>query len=122
MNEYNSNVLAYIGDAYFELYIRNFLLNVCKLKTNDLHKNAIKYTSAMGQLKIIESIMDKLDEEELIIFKRGRNTQTSHKPKNVNIQTYHIATGFECLVGYLYLEKREERLEYLLSEGIKIIE
>ena len=108
-------VLAYLGDTVFESHIREYLItkNINK-KVNDLHKSAVKYVNA--------NIEDQLTEDELRIYKRGRNQKSHTSPKNADIIDYKHATGFEALIGYLYLDKNYERLEYIISEGIKIIE
>ena len=107
-------VLAYLGDTVFESHIREYLItkNINK-KVNDLHKSAVKY---------VHNIEDQLTEDELRIYKRGRNQKSHTSPKNADIIDYKHATGFEALIGYLYLDKNYERLEYIISEGIKIIE
>ena len=95
-------VLAYLGDTVFESHI--------------------KYVNAKAQATIIHNIEDQLTEDELRIYKRGRNQKSHTSPKNADIIDYKHATGFEALIGYLYLDKNYERLEYIISEGIKIIE
>ncbi|MPM35655.1 Mini-ribonuclease 3 [bioreactor metagenome] len=116
-------VLAYIGDTVYETYIREYLItkNINK-KVNDLHKSAVKYVKAKAQATIIHEIEEQLTEEELRIFKRGRNQKSHTSPKNADIIDYKHATGFEALIGYLHLGKEKERLEYIIEEGIKIIE
>ena len=110
-------VLAYLGDTVFESHIREYLItkNINK-KVNDLHKSAVKYVNAKAQATIIHNIEDQLTEDEL------RNQKSHTSPKNADIIDYKHATGFEALIGYLYLDKNYERLEYIISEGIKIIE
>ena len=100
---------------------RNITKNINK-KVNDLHKSAVKYVNAKAQATIIHNIEDQLTEDELRIYKRGRNQKSHTSPKNADIIDYKHATGFEALIGYLYLDKNYERLEYIISEGIKIIE
>ena len=116
-------VLAYLGDTVFESHIREYLItkNINK-KVNDLHKSAVKYVNAKAQATIIHNIEDQLTEDELRIYKRGRNQKSHTSPKNADIIDYKHAAGFEALIGYLYLDKNYERLEYIISEGIKIIE
>ncbi|CEH36092.1 Mini-ribonuclease 3 [Romboutsia lituseburensis] len=116
-------VLAYIGDTVYETYIREYLItkNINK-KVNDLHKSAVKYVKAKAQATIMHEIEEQLTEEELRIFKRGRNQKSHTSPKNADIIDYKHATGFEALIGYLHLGKEKERLEYIIQEGIKIIE
>lgn len=110
---------AYIGDAVYELYIRNHLIEITNLKPNKLHREAIKYVKASAQAKILENLQESLTEEEQEIVRRGRNTENHHLPKNANLRDYTYATAFEALIGYLYLSKQDERLQELLH---KIIE
>ena len=107
----------------YESYIREYLIRKnCNRKVNDLHKTAIKYSNAKAQASIIHGMSEEFTEEEMRIYKRGRNQKSHTSPKNADIIDYKHATGFEALIGYLYLDKNYERLEYIISEGIKIIE
>lgn len=116
-------VLAYIGDTIYESYIREYLIrkNINK-KVNDLHKSAVKYVKAKAQATIMHELESELTEEELRIYKRGRNQKSHTYPKNADIIDYKHATGFEALVGYLHLGNEKERLDYIISKGINIIE
>ncbi|WP_102834449.1 Mini-ribonuclease 3 [Clostridioides difficile] len=116
-------VLAYLGDTVYETYIREYLIRQnTQRKVNDLHKLAIKYVKAKAQATIIHEIEIELTEEESKIYKRGRNQKSKTSPKNADIIDYKHATGFEALVGYLYLNNEIERLQYIINKGIKIIE
>ena len=116
-------VLAYLGDTVDETYIREYLIRQnTQRKVNDLHKLAIKYVKAKAQATIIHEIEIELTEEESKIYKRGRNQKSNTSPKNADIIDYKHATGFEALVGYLYLNNEIERLQYIINKGIKIIE
>lgn len=106
---------AYIGDAVYELFIRNKLINETNLKPHKLHIEAIKYVKAKSQAEILHKIYDTLTDEEKDIVRRGRNTQNHHLPKNSNVQEYMYATAFEALIGYLYLTKQNERLKDILK-------
>ena len=106
---------AYIGDSVYELYIRQYLINTTKLKPHKLHIEAIKYVKAGAQAKILEKIKQSLTEEEQEIVKRGRNAENHHLPKNATVQEYMYSTGFEALIGYLYLTKQDERLKEILE-------
>ena len=110
---------AYIGDAVYELYIRNYLINNTNLKPHKLHLETIKYVKAKAQAKILEKIESDLTDEEKDIVRRGRNTQTHSAPKNANPEDYMYATAFEALIGYLYLTKQEERLQEILNKCIE---
>ena len=116
-------VLAYLGDTVYESYIREYLIkkNINK-KVNDLHKSAIKYVNAKAQATVIHAIEDELTEDEERIYKRGRNQKSHTSPKNADIIDYKHATGFEALIGYLHLNNEIDRLNYIISKGIDIIE
>jgi len=107
---------AYVGDAVYELYIRNYLVETTNLKPNNLHKEAIKFVKAGAQSKILENLQEILTDEEKEIVRRGRNTQNHHLPKNANLKDYTYATAFEALIGYLYLSKQDKRLEEILHK------
>lgn len=109
--------LAYIGDAYYELYIREYVLNKGVTKLGKLHTECVKYVSRTGQSYIIKNIMNELTEEEISIFKRGRNY--NYKDKSAE---YVNASGFEALIGYLYLKRENNRLTYILKKSIELIE
>ena len=108
-------VWAYIGDSVYELFIRTHLVNFSNAKPHKLHIETIKFVKAESQAKILNKIWDNLTEEEQGIFKRGRNTENHHLPKNGNVADYSHATGFEALIGYLYLSKQDERLKEILK-------
>ena len=107
---------AYIGDAVFELYIRNKLINETNLKPHKLHIEAIKYVKAKSQAETLNKIYETLTDEEKDIVRRGRNTQNHHLPKNSNVQEYMYATAFEALIGYLYLTKQHSRVKEILAK------
>ncbi len=109
--------LAYIGDAYYELYIRNYVLMKGFTKPSDLHKETVKYVSRDNQYKISLALASHMNDEEKNIFKRGRNY--NYKQKTME---YINASGFEAVIGYLYLLKKEERLEKIINLAIEIIE
>ena len=106
---------AYIGDAVYELYIRNKLINETNLKPHKLHIEAIKYVKAKSQAEKLNEIYEILTDEEKDIVRRGRNTQNHHLPKNSNVQEYMYSTAFEALIGYLYLTKQSTRLKEILE-------
>ena len=97
-NSYNGLSLAYIGDAIFELYIRKYVLSLGYTKVNDLHKQVIKYTSGEGQSYFIHKFLELniLNDEEIMIFKRGRNSHVNSSRKNLELKDYLDATGFEA--------------------------
>lgn len=106
---------AYIGDAVYELYIREYLINNTNLKPHRLHIESIKYVKAKAQADILERIEKKLTDEEKDVVRRGRNTKTHSAPKNADLTNYMYATAFESLIGYLYVTKQEKRLKEVLS-------
>lgn len=120
--EINVKTLAYIGDVVYELYIREHVIENSREQVNKLHKKTIKYVSAKAQAKVVAGIESELTDEEKDIIRRGRNAEANTVPKNTDVVTYKIATGFESLIGFLYLEKREERLKYIIDKSIQIIE
>ena len=113
----NGGDLAFMGDAYYELCIREYLLKKGITSLYKLHDECVRYVSAKAQYKIIVNLMDELSEEEVNIFKRGRNY--SYKNKTCE---YVNASGFEALIGYLYLKNEKDRLSYLVTKAIEIIE
>ena len=116
INEINILVMAYLGDSVYELKIREYLISLGVQKTDKLQKMAMSYVPAKKQCEFINYLIDNnlLTEEEIDYVKRGRNASVHSHPKNTDIVTYKWATGFECLFGYLYLTKKEERINELL--------
>lgn len=114
--------LAFIGDAIYNVYIRTYLASKSNMQTGKLHKQSISYVSARAQSKIVESIYDTLSSEEQEIFKRGRNTNIPTVSKNVDVISYKKATGYEALLGYLYITKNTERLEQVIQQSIHAVE
>jgi ribonuclease-3 family protein len=108
-------VLAYIGDAVFEIYIRQQLVASFTRKPNELHRAATSYVSAAAQAKLLQKWMPLLTEEEADIVRRGRNTKSGQPPRNADPADYRHATALECLVGYLYYQGAKERLEQLVG-------
>jgi len=118
----NGLTLAYIGDAYYELKVRMYLIDKKLTHVNDLHKQAIRFTSGTAQAKIMEFFIESslISEDEVDLFKRGRNTSGPGR-KNIDAKTYHLATGFESLVGFLYMNQKD-RADELIVLGINYIE
>lgn len=117
VNTINVITLAYLGDAIYEVYIRKNLIETGIAKVEELQKVATQYVSAKGQAKILNDLIEqnKLTKEELEIVHRGRNYKRSSHPKHTDIITYKHATGFETLIGYLYLSNQNERLTQILN-------
>ena len=108
-------VWAYMGDAVYEKFIREYVIRQGLCKNGLLHKKSIKFVSANGQVKILKKIEEKLTEEEQAIVRRGRNSNPHSHAKNADIVDYKYATGFEALIGYLYLTEQQERLDTILN-------
>ena len=119
--EVNVLVLAYLGDSIYENYVRKFLINSGIGNVNDLQKESIKYVSATNQARFIQEMIDNnlLREEELDIVKRARNYKTTSHPKSCDIITYKYATGLEALIGYLRLEKNNQRIDEIMNAVLK---
>lgn len=114
--------LAIIGDAVYEVFIRNYILYLDdQLSAHKIHKKAIGYVKASSQALIIHELEKDLSEEESYIYKRGRNAKSNTIPKNADVRDYRMATGFEALIGYLYLSGDKERLIDILNKSIDII-
>lgn len=107
---FNPLVLAYVGDSVYDTFIRTMLVSGGSIQVDKLHKRAIKYVQAKAQAEILQQLQATLTEEEQEIVRRGRNTKSNTVPKNADINDYRHATGFEALVGYLYLIGNTKRL------------
>lgn len=116
----NPLVLAYLGDSIYEVYIRKYLIDKGNIKVNELQKAATKFVSAKSQASLLNKLMesDILKPSELDIIRRGRNAKSHKAPKNTDIVTYKLATGFETLIGYLYLENNITRIDEIIKEII----
>lgn len=112
-------VLAYIGDAVYEAYIRTMLVVNKKTNVNMLHKMSVKYVKAKAQSDIIHRIAESLTTEEQDIVRRGRNAKSATIPKHAEITDYRYSTGFEALIGYLYLMNYKERLMEILRLAVE---
>ena len=112
-SQYSPLVLAYIGDCVYEMFVRTYLLRDVNLPVKKLHRDAIALVNAGAQASLYHKIENLLTEEEMAIYKRGRNTN-SHPPKNADLQEYKSATGIEALMGYLYLKGESDRILELL--------
>ncbi len=115
---YSPLTLAYIGDAVYELVIRTVVVERANRAANELHKRAVKFVQAGTQAAMITALQEILTEDELAVFKRGRNAKSNTSAKNASITDYRKATGFEALIGFLYLTNQTDRLLYLINEGI----
>ncbi|MBO5278237.1 MAG: ribonuclease III [Lachnospiraceae bacterium] len=116
---YSPLVLAYIGDAVYELIIRTRIVNEGNCPVNQMHRKSSSLVKAAAQAELIHLIMEDLTPEEQAVYKRGRNAKSATAAKNATIQDYRTATGFEALVGYLYLNGEKERLIELVGLALE---
>jgi len=122
INQLSPLVLAFVGDSVFDLFIRSRLVMKKRESAHKMHVKAINYVKASAQSKIISELLDKLNEEEKIIYKRGRNSKSATVPKHADVLDYRRATAFEAVLGYLYLLGKYERLEEIMNMAAEIIE
>ncbi len=118
VRSYSPLTLAYIGDAVYEVIIRTVVVERANRAANELHKRTVIFVQAGTQAAMIEALLEELTEDEEAVYKRGRNAKSYTVPKNASIQNYRKATGFEALVGYLYLTGQTGRMLYLVKRGI----
>ena len=119
--EVNILLLAYIGDAVYELWVRKHLLEQGIAKVDEMHKKAINYVRAQNQAGILRYFLEELDDTEKDVVRRGRNAKANH-PRNVDVITYRHATAFEALVGYWHLTEKKERMNEIFDRIDKIME
>ena len=115
-SQYSPLVLAYIGDAVYEVYVRTKVIEEHPdMPAYKLHRLTVQYVKAHAQSDSMLSLEETLNEKELAVYKRGRNAKSATVPKNADLTDYRRATGFEALVGYLYLEKDLDRLDEIME-------
>lgn len=119
IRSYSALTLAYVGDAIYDLIIRTLVVEKGNRPVNDLHRLTIKYVSANAQAKMAQALEDSFTEEEQAVYRRGRNSKPHTTAKNASIQDYLKATGFEAVLGWLYLQDDMERILELVQNGIK---
>lgn len=119
---YSPLTLAYIGDAIYDLVIRTVVVQRANMPANQLHKVTIRYVNAGIQSKLIQLLQEELTEEEMDVYKRGRNAKSYTKAKNASTADYRKATGFEAVLGYLYLMDRTDRILELVTKGLELAE
>jgi len=117
----NTTALAYLGDAVYEVEVRRRMMAAGTENVDRLHQMSVRFVRAEGQAYAIKQMLTDLTEEELAIVKRARNRKIVSKPKNLDPVIYKLATAFEALIGYLYLNKENERLDVLISQSIETI-
>lgn len=115
---YSPLTLAYIGDAVYEIIVRTVLVGQGNAPVNLLHKRASNLVKAEAQKEALERIKEQLTEEELSVFRRGRNAKSYTSAKNAAIGDYRVATGFEALFGYWYLTGQTERMLQMAKAGM----
>jgi ribonuclease-3 family protein len=117
----NPLVLAFVGDGIYEIFVRTFIVSQNReMNVHKLHVKAISFVKAHAQSEFMKAIIDELTEEEMNIYKRGRNAKSATVPKNANVGEYRMATGFEALFGYLYLTEQKDRINYFFEKIVKI--
>lgn len=122
LREYSPLTLAYIGDSIYDLIIKSLVVNAGNQSVNALHKMTSAYVQAATQSKMMRAMQEHLTEEEHAVYKRGRNAKSVSPAKNQSITDYRRATGFEALLGYLYLKKEYKRLLDLVKLGLESLE
>ena len=116
-NNLNPIVLAFVGDAVYTLFVREKLTFSSDYKTGELNKLATKEVKATAQAEFINDVIPLLTDKELSVYKRGRNAKKTTKAKNASVTEYNASTGFEALLGYLYLIGDYDRLNFILNKG-----
>ena len=119
LKTYSPLTLAYIGDAIYEIIIRTKLVTEANTQVSKLHKRASNLVKAHTQAEMITSLLEELTENEMQIYKRGRNAKTATMAKNATMKDYRSATGFEAAMGYLYLNQQSDRMMELIEMGIQ---
>jgi len=118
----NTTVLAYMGDAVYEVFVREYVIASGQVHADKLHHSAVRYVRAEGQAKALKKMLEDLSETELALVKRARNKKITSKPKNADPITYKWATAFEALIGYLHLSGQKARRNEIMKQTVSIIE
>ena len=111
----NPLVLAYVGDAVYELNVRTKVIDQGNIKTSNMHRRSIEYVRAQSQAEALDRIIDNLNEVEIELIRRARNAHSLTVPKNAELEDYKKATALEALIGYLYLKEDYERVQEIIS-------
>lgn len=122
VRSYSPLTLAYIGDSIYDLIIRTVIVERGNRAADKLHKTATKYVNATTQSAMVSGVLDILSEEEKAVYQRGRNAKSYSVAKNASHTDYRKATGFEALIGYLYLQDKMERIIEIIQAGISTVE
>ncbi|NLO35686.1 MAG: Mini-ribonuclease 3 [Clostridiaceae bacterium] len=115
LREVPVSVLAYIGDAVYELYVRMHSCRDCLGKSGQLHRRSVSKVKAQAQAQAVQKLLPLLGEDELSIYRRGRNSQPSSRSRHADPADYQMATGLEALIGYLALRNDDQRLDDLMT-------
>lgn len=118
---YSPLALAFVGDSIYEAFIRTKLLLAANQSAAKLHRTAVSFVRAGAQALAMQALLPLLTEEEADIYKRGRNAHSHTVPKNADVTEYRAATGFEALVGYLYLSGQTDRLNHVMEQAYDVI-
>lgn len=120
----NTNTLAYLGDAVFEVIVREKIVREKPGDSNRSHHTAVRYVSSAGQAKAAKTMIAEgfLTDDELAVYKRARNHRSMSRPQHADPKEYKIATGFEALLGFLYLSDERERLREIAAEAVRIVD
>ena len=119
---YSPLALAYIGDGVYDLVIRSLVVAKANRSANELHRMAVKYVKAAAPAQMIDGLMDTLTEEEVAVYHRGRNANPHTVAKNASRSDYRKATGFEALMGFLYLTGQSDRMLALIRAGVELVD
>ncbi|MBM6969616.1 ribonuclease III [Mordavella massiliensis] len=122
VQEYSPLTLAYIGDGIYDLVIRTLVINRGNKQVQKLHQETSALVQASAQSRMMRVLQEKLTEEEHAVYKRGRNAKSVSPAKNQSVTDYRRATGFEALMGYLYLKKDWKRMLELIRDGLESLE
>lgn len=122
LRNYSPLTLAFLGDCVFELVIRTVIVERGNRAPESLHKMKSAIVQAKTQSRMAESILESLSQEELAVYKRGRNAKSYSVAKNASVSDYRRATGLEALLGYLYLQDKEDRIIALIKLALKQLE
>ena len=114
--------LAYVGDTVYDLYVRAYLIHTHPETVHNLHLLSARMVCAQGQARAFFALEPLLTEEELAIYRRGRNAHSGTVPKNANVMDYRVATGLETLLGHLWVLGREERVDELMAVAVQVNE
>lgn len=124
IRRFNSTTLAYLGDAVYEVIVREKIVMEKPGDAGRAHHTAVRYVSASGQAKAVKTMVAEgfLNEEELQVYKHARNHRSMSRPQNADPREYKMATGFEALIGYLFLLEETRRLREIAAEAVRIVD